>query len=275
MKTPRTTLERFRLIEAVSKWEGGMSNSRLRELTGLHTVQVSRLIAAYVQAYPNRLEHDLSAKRYWWRGSESVGSSLDEYLDLVVGLDRQGRAAAPFVHDVRIDFTDLAPSIFAVLNDACSTSKAVQIEYRSMTNPHGLERVIEPHALVHIGRRWHVRAWCQLRERFSDFNLGRICSARHISQPCQRSSSDDDGWTTTAKVAIAPHRKLSPGQAEVVRAELLGGMNGRVIEVRSCLAAYVIQELRAATNPDIQAPPDYQIEVENVEDLKQQLFDGS
>lgn len=274
MKTPRTTLERFRLIEAVSKWEGGLSNSRLRDLTGLHTVQVSRLIAAYIDAYPSHLEHDVSAKRYLWRGGVDGGSSLDEYLELVVGLNRQGRDVAPFVHDVRLDFTELAPRLFAALNEACSSRRAVRIEYRSMTNPQGLDRVIEPHSLIHIGRRWHVRAWCRLRERFSDFNLGRIRSVTLIDELCERSSNDDESWTGLAKVRIAPHRALTAEQAEVVKAELLGGAARRVLEVRGCLVAYVIQELRAATNPGSQAPPDYQIEVTNAADLKAFLFDS-
>lgn len=275
MKTPRTTLERFRLIEAVSKWEGSLSNSRLRDLTGLHTVQVSRLIAAYIEAHPSHLEHDVSAKRYWWRGGAEEGSSLDEYLELVVGLNRQGRDVAPFVHDVRLDFTELAPPLFAALNEACSSARAVRIEYRSMTNPLGLDRVIEPHSLIHIGRRWHVRAWCRLRQRFSDFNFGRIRSATLLDEPCQSKSNDDKGWAVLAKVRIAPHRDLTAEQAEVVRAELLGGTARRVLEVRSCLAAYVIQELRAATNVETQRPPDYQIEVSNAADLKNLLFDSA
>lgn len=262
------------MIEAVSKWEGSLSNARLRDLTGLHTVQVSRLIAAYIEANPSHLEHDVSAKRYWWRGGEHEGSSLDEYLELVLGLNRQGRDVAPFVHDVRLDFTELAPPLFAALNEACSLARAVRVEYRSMTNPQGLERVIEPHSLIHIGRRWHVRAWCRLRERFSDFNLGRIRSATLIDEPCERSSSDDEGWTVLAKMRVAPHRALTPEQAEVVKAELLGGAARRVLEVRGCLVPYVIQELRAATNPGLQAPPDYQIEVTNAADLKALLFDS-
>jgi predicted DNA-binding transcriptional regulator YafY len=165
--------------------------------------------------------------------------------------------------------------LFAALNEACSSARAVRIEYRSMTNPQGLERVIEPHSLIHIGRRWHVRAWCRLREGFSDFNLGRIRSARLLDEPCQRASTDDIGWTILAKVWIAPHRALTAERAEVVKAEMLGGADRRLLEVRSCLAAYAIQELRAATNIEIQSPPDYQIEVSNAADLKALLFESA
>ena len=58
----------------------------------------------------------------------------------------------------------------------------------------------------------------------------------------------------------------------MVKAELFGGAAKWVVHARSCLAAYVIQELRAATDPDMQTPPDYQIEVANADELKSAMF---
>ena len=272
MKTPRATLERFRLIEAIGKWEGGISNARLRDLTGLHTVQVSRLIASYLEANSEHFEHEPSAKRYRWKSGATSTVSLDEYLSIFVALQRQGKEAAAFIHEVRVDLTEIPPPVYAILNEACASSKAVEIGYRSMTNPKGLKRVIEPHSLVHVGRRWHVRAWCRLRGRFSDFNLGRIRSASLLDEPAQHTSVDDDGWSRLVSIRIAPHRLLTSDQAEVVKAELFGGAAKWVVQARSCLVAYVIQELRAATDPGVQRPPDYQIEVANASDLKPAMF---
>lgn len=272
MRTPRATLERFRLIEALGLWEGSISNARLRDLTGLHTVQVSRLIASYLEANPEHFEHEASVKRYRWKPGAASTVSLDEYLSILVALQRQGKQAEAFIHEVRVDLTEITPTVYAVLNAACASSKAVEITYRSMTNPKGLTRVIEPHSLVHVGRRWHVRAWCRLRERFSDFNLGRIRTASLLDESSGHVAADDDGWSHFVKIRIAPHRHLSPDQAEVVKAELFGGAAKWVLQARSCLAMYVIQELRAATNPEKQMPPDYQIEVANVSELKSIMF---
>ena len=272
MKTPRATLERFRLIEAVGIWEGGISNARLRDLTGLHTVQVSRLIASYIEANPEDFEHEPAVKRYRWKSGATSTVSLDEYLSILVALQRQGKQAAAFIHEVRVDLTEITPTVYAILNAACASSKAVEISYRSMTNPKGLTRVIEPHSLIHVGRRWHVRAWCRLRERFSDFNLGRIRAASLLDESSGHAAVDDAGWSRFVKIRIAPHRRLSPDQAEVVKAELFGGAAKWVIQARSCLTTYVIQELRAATDPDAQKPPDYQIEVANVAELKSAMF---
>lgn len=275
MKTPRATLERYRLIEAIGIWEGGISNARLRDLTGLHTVQVSRLIASYIEANPGFLEHEQSAKRYRWKSNAAATVSLDEYLSILVALQRQGKQAAEFIHEVRVDLTEITPSVYTVLNSACATSKAVEINYLSMTNPKGQTRVIEPHSLIHVGRRWHVRAWCRLRERFSDFNLGRIRAAELLDEPSRHMSEDDDGWSHFVDIRIAPHRHLSSDQAEVVKAELFGGAEKWVVQARKCLAMYVIQELRAATDPDAQKPPDYQIEVTNATELKSIMFSKS
>ena len=272
MKTPRATLERFRLIEAIGKWEGSISNARLRDLTGLHTVQVSRLIASYIEVNSEHFEHEPSAKRYRWKSDATSSVSLDEYLSIFVALQRQGKETATFIHEVRVDLTEIPPQVYAVLSEACISSKAVEIGYRSMTNPKGLKRVIEPHSLIHVGRRWHVRAWCRLRERFSDFNLGRIRSALLLDEPAQHTSVADDGWSSLVSIRIAPHRYLSTEQAEMIKAELLGGSVKWIVQARSCLASYVIQELRAATDPDAQRPPDYQIEVANAAELKPAMF---
>lgn len=42
--------------------------------------------------------------------------------------------------------------------------------------------------------------------------------------------------------------------------------------MRACLAQYVIQDLRAAVDPEKEAPPEFQIEVINAAWLKKALF---
>ena len=93
-----------------------------------------------------------------------------------------------------------------------------------------------------------------------------------LDESSGHTAADDDGWSRFIKIRIAPHRHLTPEKAEVVKGELFGGAAKWVLQARSCLAMYVIQELRAATNPDNQTPPDYQIEVANVAELKSIMF---
>jgi hypothetical protein len=271
-KTPRATLERFRLIDAIAQWEGVVSNARLRELTGLHSVQVSGLIAAYNRTFPRRLTHDRAGKCYRLRRGVTIGVSLDQYLHLLMVTQNGGSSPSPFVYDERIDLTEVKPEIYAALHGACANAETLEIEYHSMTHPKGLLRRIGPHSLVRIGRRWHVRAWCFLRERFADFNLGRITLAQRILEPNRRTAEFDDAWNSALELKLAAHRDLTAEHKRLVRNEMFAGDAIRVLSVRACLIPYVIQDLRAALDPLKQQPPDYQLEVANRAELRGRLF---
>lgn len=125
-------------------------------------------------------------------------------------------------------------------------------------------------ALILAGRRWHVRAWCALRCDWRDFVLGRITRIDPTEQ-IEIPPVKDLAWETYVPVIIRPHSKLSKAQAKVVMAELLEGKSSKQIETRGALVGYLVQEIRASTISD-QAPPDYQIEVVNVEEVSTWLF---
>jgi hypothetical protein len=51
--------------------------------------------------------------------------------------------------------------------------RALSVRYQSMSRPSPVRRVIEPHAVVHDGFRWHARAFDREIGEFRDFVLGR------------------------------------------------------------------------------------------------------
>jgi hypothetical protein len=65
---------------------------------------------------------------------------------------------------------------------------------------------------------------------------------------------------------------LSQDQARLIEAEYFDGAKALEQSCRQALVNYVIQDLRAATNADVQRPPDFQIAVANVKDLAKWLF---
>lgn len=152
------------------------------------------------------------------------------------------------------------------------TKTGVAIRYASMTNPAFEERTIFPHSIIHIGRRWHVRAWCVKRQDFRDFTLGRIQSALPVVEPAPRTIDDDEAWQEVVMIELAAHRKLSSQQQQVVRAENFSGLDTRHLPIRTCLVQYAIQDLRAAIDPEKELPPGFQIEVVNAAQLKKALF---
>lgn len=261
---------RLRVMDGVLAWEGEIGNARVRKLFGLQPVQASRLLAEFRSLMGDSIVEDGRARVLKPASPESLETdvSLDEYArQTLVGDDTN-----PCVIDARVDLTEVRPSVFALLRKAALTKTGVVISYASMTNPVFEERMIFPHSIIHVGRRWHVRAWCARRQEFRDFTLGRIRSACAVADSAPRSMDDDLAWHEIVLLELAAHRKLSPQQQVVVRTENLNGATNRRLPVRACLAQYVIQDLRVAVDPEKEVPPDFQLEITNAERVVPFLF---
>lgn len=268
--TPKLRDQRLRVMEGVLDWEGEIGNARVRKLFDLQPVQASRLLADFRERLGERIVEDGRAKVIRLVNPEQPCSemSLDEYV-------RQTQAvedSSGCIVDARVDLTDVRPSIFATLRKAALRQMGVTISYASMTNPAFSERVVFPHSIVHVGRRWHVRAWCAKRNEFRDFTLGRIKSSVPLEEATPYSVADDKAWNQIIQVRLVAHRGLSADQQLVVRNEYFQGTMARRLSVRACLAQYVIQDLRVATNPEREVPPDFQMEVTNMAEVARWLF---
>lgn len=127
---------------------------------------------------------------------------------------------------------------------------------------------------MHVTSIWqfHARAWCTSRNDFRDFTLGRIKSAVAVPDKAKHTATDDTDWNRLVDVRVVPHHALKLEQQQVVRDECFAGMMATRSKVRACLVQYVIQDLRAATDPASQLPPKFQLEVANVPALKPYLF---
>ncbi|MDO6386427.1 YafY family protein [Uliginosibacterium sp. 31-12] len=251
--------QRTGILETVLKWEGQIENSRLRTLFGLTVVQASRLLSEFRLSHEGLLQNNFGEKVYHLaaRARDLNDSSLDDYARIVMASD-SGEGAV--LHDARLDLSNNDPAIFAILRRACIAKQGVVIRYASMTNPEPANRLVFPHAIVHAGRRWHVRAWCASRKSFRDFALGRISAATLTKTEAQHFSADDVEWQTLVDIDLAPHRLLTLPQQQLISDENFGGRPSVRIKVRQCLASYVIQDLRAATNPETDRPPLFQLE---------------
>lgn len=261
---------RLKIMEGVLAWEGEIGNARVRKLFNIQPVQASRLLAEFRTSMGNSIVEDGRAKvlKLTFPETFETDVSLEEYARHTLA----GEESNPCVSDARVTLTEVQPRLFALLRKASMTQTGVVITYASMSNPLFEERVIFPHVIVHIGRRWHVRAWCALRKEFRDFTLGRIKTACAHTSEAPRTINDDLAWHKIVLLELAAHRRLSPQQQEVVRHENFGGAVDRRLPVRSCLAQYVIQDLRASVDPEREIPPEYQIEVVNSGELESLLF---
>jgi predicted DNA-binding transcriptional regulator YafY len=164
--------------------------------------------------------------------------------------------------------------VFAQVAEAIRRGRRIKLNYRSMRDPHPHERVISPHSLVRAGRRWHVRAFCSTNQQFRDYTLGRIEKPEILNEPSERESTEDTTWNTLLQVRLIAHPALSMPQRELVQFEYFAATVARADSCRAALVSYYIQDVRAATDIARQRPPEYQLAVENMEELSPWLFPG-
>ena len=266
-------------------WEGRLSRARLREIYGLSPVRASEWLREFRDSFPGWTVWESKPKSYraseeayreWREGVNNVAGAQDsEFADYLsqVGLSAADLAASgvPMWSAFR-DFSTPAPRVFATLRTAIEQRRTVELTYRSMREPAPHKRLIEPHSLVRAGRRWHIRGYSTTNGDFRDYSLGRIVSVQAKDDEARHGAEDDAAWQTAARVAIVAHPRLSQSQAEVVRFEYFQGTASRIENCRGALVPYLVQDLRAATDPKVQLPPDYQLAVGNIKEVSRWLF---
>lgn len=272
--TGNTREARFAVIETLLLWEGQVDNQRLRSLLGIQNVQASRALAEYAAANSGVVTRKSPRSPYvasaLLKPTNSSGT-IEEYLALIRETDNLGE----LVEDARVDLTAPAPRIFSTVLQACRTNVGLTIDYRSMTTPTGSARLIYPHVIVRAGRRWHIRAWCAERKDYRDFVIGRVRSAVLTTDPKTDVKENDALWNKKVALVLGAHPALNAEQGRIIRDEYFAGAVSRRLTVRSCLLSYVIQDIRAAIDPQRETPPDYQLVVSNADSLRSYLFPSS
>jgi predicted DNA-binding transcriptional regulator YafY len=255
------------------------------DLFGLGSNAASVWIRDFREAHPDwvswnsvtRSYHATPAayRKFLGRGArrDESATSLAQYLALV-GLPNAQPGGA-IDSGLMTAFSDLAtphPQVFSTVSEAIRLGRKVEVTYRSMQHPEPHGRVITPHSLIRAGRRWHARAYCDFHQGFRDYALGRIETSKLLTAAADQRAESDQAWQAEVRVRLIAHPKLSAAQEDVIRFEYFNGTSARVETCRGALVAYLIQDVRAATDIDKQCPPDFQLAVENIDEVRPWLF---
>jgi hypothetical protein len=160
--------------------------------------------------------------------------------------------------------------VLAQITRAIHGFRKLKVSYRSLSERDSAQsRIIEPHALVDTGLRWHVRAYSTDTYDFRDFVLSRFLDAECLDEPAESSAEYDEDWMETVTLKLAPHAGLDAQK----RASLLldYGASGETIEVevRRALIGYVLQRLSVDTSPDHSLNPQaYQLMLLNRDEIE-------
>jgi hypothetical protein len=267
-------------MELILRWEGRLGNARLRDVFGLSQIRASQWIKEFRDAYPDWTQWNSVSRTFdaTWRfyqnklNNQDFSSSLTQYSSIIglnSSIDNENTSVIVAAFP---EITTPDPQIFSTLSHAAKLNRQVEIEYRSMKEPEPHSRIISPHSIVRAGRRWHVRAYSNLNQQFRDYTLGRISSVKILNDYAEKVMQDDIAWMTEVPVRLIAHPELSYEQETVIRYELFGNTSARVTSCRGALVSYFIQDVRAAVDVDKQKPPEYQLAIGNIKDIKQWLF---
>ncbi|MCU8059065.1 WYL domain-containing protein [Shewanella sp. SM34] len=268
---------RFKAIEYMAYWEGGVNASRLSRLFGINANLIGRVIKEYRERHPLNLVYDAkdAEKIYipteqfsphyiplsWSSYSGYMLSHSNEHIKQLYGLDT--------IADHIAQISNPDPVIMRVLLKAIRQNRKISLLYRSRSNPAGLRREIAPHAISNDGIRWHCRAFCFKRNDYADFNIGRM-NDLSFTDKSSKPQEDDVLWRRIVEIHIDANPCLSETERNLVFHDY-GKKDQFVIRTRAALVDYTIQFYRLGRSVD--APPKaHPLIVKNIDQLTPYLF---
>ncbi len=267
---------RLQFIDFRLRWERRINRMDLTQHFGISVPQASLDIAKYTELAPGNLVYDRSSRTYTAaRNFQPLyqRSSAQRYLaELLATKMGVVEPAASFISSA--PETDWSPSPWRTVNEqtveamvqAIRQREAIQVSYQSMTSLDESIRLLSPHALGNDGFRWHVRAFCHKRQRFSDFVLARILRIDGF-EPSEVDFSRDVHWHTVLTLILAPHPDLPPAKKRVLELDY-GMKDGQVkLQCRQAFLYYTLRRLGLHTKeaPD---PLAQQITLKNRDEIQ-------
>lgn len=92
-------------------------------------------------------------------------------------------SVAPFLSS-KNEFPD---SHISTIQNALADQKVLSLEYYSNYNDKSTTREVEPLGIIYYTGRWHLIAYCRLRESMRDFRCDRISRCRTLTEQYDRS----------------------------------------------------------------------------------------
>jgi hypothetical protein len=281
--TRRWSLDRrLRFIDFRLQWEGRLNRSDLTEFFGISVPQASLDLSQYQELAPGNAIYDRSSRMYVatdtfqpvYPASHQASRYLDELVATAKGeMPRQVSfiGSAPPVEFVPNPRRALDDSVLAALVRAIRDRTGLRVVYQSLSsaNPEPLSRVITPHAFVHDGNRWHVRAFCHKRSNYVDFLIGRILQVVH-TEPAGADSAGDVAWHNKLTVVLEADPRLADAQRRIIEREY-GMLDGQTtLECREALFFYLVQRLGLDPKHE-RRPEEQQVVLKNREELLKYL----
>ena len=275
----QATRQRLQYIEVMAYYTGVVSRSDLTRTFGISDAAATKTLKQYNDLVPDNLVYQHTDFGFAPTDKfQELFADLSPASVLPIIAGNLATTAATLeecpVYGIPVDNLPQPlrlpeKHIVANIVRAIKHQQKAEIRYSSLTDSKSEEsRIIEPHALVNSGLRWHVRAYNEQTYDFRDFVLSRIVEASRLTIAAESNAMYDDDWTELATLRLAPHPNLSQPQQQSLLLDY-GADNGVIqLDVRRALAGYVLQKLSVDTTEQQSMNPNaFQLVLLNREEI--------
>ena len=274
------TRQRLQYIEIMAYYSGVVTRSDVAKAFGISDAAATKDLKLYGDLAPSNLLYNHSVFGFVpSEGFREVFADLSPAAVLPMMAANLAVAGGPYgetsIYGLAMEALPLPnrlPSrqVLAQITRAIRGRNKLQVSYRSLSDRDSQEqRILEPHALVNTGIRWHVRAYSVETYDFRDFVLSRFVAATGLNEAAESSVQYDDDWVEMVCLKLSPHPKLDAKKQENLLLDY--GASDKVIEVtvRRALIAYVLQRLSVDTTKDHSLNPHaYQLMLLNRDEIE-------
>ena len=267
---------RLQFIDFRLQWEGRINRRDVTEFFKISVPQASADISRYSEIAPDNLQYDTSSRTYTASAVFTPifeASGPRQYLSQLLAVERKILASdqaflsyRPPMASVPLPSRNIDRETLTHMLRAMAEKAMIQIRYQSIAREEEQKRYVSPHAFGYDGVRWHVRAFCHLRQGFRDFVFGRILTA---GQPVASAidPEDDLEWNTDVELVLMPDAALTPKQRQGV--ELDYGMKGGRLSIscRQAMLFYTLRTLNFETS-GVPRKGERQLVIANLVDIK-------
>jgi hypothetical protein len=274
------TRQRLQYIEIMAFYTGAVSRSDVARAFGISDPAATKDLKLYGDLAPGNLVYTQSVFGFVPApGFRPLFADLSPAAVLPLLAANLAVAGGPYGQDSLYGLPTAAlplparlpgADVLAQVTRAIHGRKKLRVSYRSLSDrDSGESRIIEPHALVDTGLRWHVRAYAEATYDFRDFVLSRFAQAECLDEPAESGAEHDEDWVEMVTLRLAPHAGLDAKKRQSLLLDY--SANGEVIEieVRRALIGYVLQRLSVDTTQDHSRNPQaYQLMLLNRDEIE-------
>ncbi len=242
----------MRFVESTLLWEGEIQRSLVSTVFGVVLNHVTKDFREYEAAFPQSLIFE-PRRRFYVPGPafkpHFASGDPHEYLALQLASSQiKSRALVSLVGNqlpvqgLPVPTHGVKRQTLSLVVQAIRSGTALEVVYYSMTTIGPVKRRIWPHALIHTGSWWHLRAFDSRSEEFRNFALQRIEQPKALTDPPPQPSDHDLQWHEESVLEVIPHAALNDHQTKVVARDFGmtsdGGQPLWRVKIRNCLVGY-------------------------------------